>query len=98
MLCDLNDPSQILARPDKPLISPEEWYEKDSTYRDNIVFPSGVITEPDGGVKIYYGASDNSVCLAESSIDELLAFCLNPEPYTHPNIRKFDCKLKSKPA
>ena len=98
MLCDLNDPTKILAKPDKPLISPEEWYEKNPEYRDNIIFPTGVIVEPDRSVKIYYGASDNCICVAESTIDELLDFCLNPEPYQHPITKKFDGMLKSKHA
>lgn len=67
-------------------------------YRDNIVFPTGVIAEPDGGVKIYYGASDNCICLAESSIDELLDFCLNPRPYTHTAAPGFDRSVKSRHA
>lgn len=98
LLCDLNDPTKIIAKPPMPLLSPEEWYETNPEYRDNIVFPTGVIAEPDGGVKIYYGASDNCICLAESSIDELLDFCLNPRPYTHTAAPGFDRSVKSRHA
>lgn len=84
MLLDLNDPSQIIANAPAPLFEPETPYEKDPFYRPNIVFPSGAVAEDDGSLKIYYGASDNCVALAETTIDELLDYCLHPIPYSHP--------------
>ena len=98
MLCDLENPAKVIALPPKPLLSPETDYEKDKFYRDNIVFPSGVVVEEDNTIKIYYGASDNSVCVAETSVDKLLDFCLNPEEYEHPVTKVFDGTLKSKHA
>ena len=98
MLCDLENPAKVIALPPKPLLSPEMNYEKDKFYRDNIVFPSGVVVEEDNTIKIYYGASDNSVCVAETSVDKLLDFCLNPEEYEHPVTKAFDVTLKSKHA
>lgn len=84
MLLDLEDPAKVIALPPAPLIEPQEPYEKDATYRQNVIFPSGVIVEDNGEVKIYYGASDTSVAVATTTIEELLDFCLNPEPYDHP--------------
>jgi beta-1,4-mannooligosaccharide/beta-1,4-mannosyl-N-acetylglucosamine phosphorylase len=83
MLLDLNDPSKVLAMPPAPLFEPETAYETDPFYRPNVVFPSGAIVEPDGEIKIYYGAADNSIAVATTTIDELLDFCLNPKPYSH---------------
>lgn len=84
MLLDLENPAKVTALPKAPLISPETNYEKDIAYRPNVVFPSGAIVEDNGEVKIYYGASDTSVAVATTTIDELLDFCLNPVPYEHP--------------
>lgn len=83
MLLDLENPEKIIALPKAPLLSPEKDYEKDTFYRPNVVFPSGVIVEDDGEVKIYYGASDTSVCMAVTTVNDLLDFCLNPIPYQH---------------
>ncbi len=49
---------------------PEEPYETRGFF-PNVVFSNGVIAGADGSVKIYYGACDETVCLAETSIDEL---------------------------
>ena len=52
----------------EPLIAPETAYEADEGFRQNVIFPGGMIAEPDGSVKIYYGAADTVECLAESTL------------------------------
>ena len=68
-----------------PLMIPQTAYEMDASYRPNVIFPSGVIPEPDGELKIYYGASDTSVAVATAKIDDLVRLCLDdgyaPGPY-----------------
>lgn len=76
MLLDLADPGKILARRSEPLLSPEAPYEMDSSYRPNVVFPCGVIEEEDGELKIYYGASDTHIALAQIHRDELIEWVL----------------------
>jgi predicted GH43/DUF377 family glycosyl hydrolase len=71
LLLDLNDPSRVLKRGNEPILFPEEPYETKGFF-PNVVFSNGVITGADGSVRIYYGACDETVCLAETSIDELL--------------------------
>ena len=46
-------------------------YETEIGFRQQVVFPGGMILEPDGEVKIYYGASDTVECLATAKLDEL---------------------------
>lgn len=58
MLLDLNDPSHIIGMSKTPLIAPEMDYETTQGFRQHVIFPGGMILEPDGEVKIYYGASD----------------------------------------
>lgn len=41
-----------------------------------VVFACGVIPEKNGELKIYYGGADSCVCLATTTIDELVSLCL----------------------
>lgn len=75
MLLDLKDPSHIIGMSKTPLIAPEMDYEVSEGFRQNVIFPGGMILEPDGEVKIYYGASDTIECLATAQVDELIALC-----------------------
>lgn len=75
MLLDLEDPSKVLAIAKEPLLEPEADYELDG-FRGSVLFPGGMIAEPDGEVKIYYGAADTVECLATASVDDLLRFVL----------------------
>ena len=76
MLLDLKNPAKILALAGKPLLVPEEPYELEG-FRGGVIFPGGLIAEPDGTAKIYYGAADTVECLAEASINDLIEFCLS---------------------
>ena len=73
MLLDLNDPSKVLSVYDRPLIAPELPVETEEGFRQNVIFPCGMLLEDDGEVKIYYGASDTCVCLATANVGDLLA-------------------------
>ncbi len=73
MLLDLKDPSKVIGLYDKPLIYPENYWEAQEGFRQNVLFPGGMILEPDGEVKIYYGASDTVECLATANVNDLLA-------------------------
>ena len=72
MLLDLEDPSKVLSVYPEPLIAPELPFETDEGFRQNVIFPCGMLLEDDGEVKIYYGASDTCVCLATARVDDLL--------------------------
>lgn len=78
MLLDLADPSKIIGISKDPLIFPEAPYEITGGFRDHVIFPGGMIAEPDGEVKIYYGAGDAVECLATAHIDDLIALCKCP--------------------
>ncbi len=76
MLLDLNDPSKVIGMSKKPLMVPEEgYYEMQQGFRLNALFPCGAILEDNGIVRIYYGAGDEVVCMAEAKLDDLLALC-----------------------
>lgn len=78
MLLDLEDPTKVIGMSKMPLIAPESHYETETGFRQQVIFPGGMILEPDGEVKIYYGASDTVECLATAHVNDLLALCTEP--------------------
>lgn len=72
-LMDLENPSKVIARTNEPIMVPTENYELTGFF-GNVVFTNGHIINPDGDtVTIYYGASDEFVCVAEFSIKEIFS-------------------------
>lgn len=87
LLLDLEDPSKVLGRCRRNILEPREPYELAGQV-PNVVFPSGLVvdrTDADGfaaadsPVKVYYGAADTAVGLAETTIAELLDACAEDE-------------------
>ncbi|MDF2723136.1 MAG: glycosidase [Paenibacillus sp.] len=76
MLLDLNDPSKVVGMSKSPLLAPEVDYEVDGGFRNNVIFPGGMILEKSGEVKIYYGAADTVECLATAHVDDLVRLCV----------------------
>ena len=70
LLLDNNDPSKVLARSEQPIMEPTAVYEKTGFF-GNVVFTNGQLVNGDK-VTIYYGASDEVICMAEFSISEIL--------------------------
>lgn len=68
-ITDLNDPSKIIAKTKEAILEPTAVYEKTGFF-GNVVFTCGVIFK-DNIVKIYYGAADEVMALAEIEINEL---------------------------
>ncbi len=80
ILLDLDNPDKVISRGKHNILEPREIYELTGQV-PNVVFPSGMIVEEydDQGfakenskVYIYYGAADTHVCLAETTIKELI--------------------------
>lgn len=74
VLLDLHEPWKVIGRCPTSLIAPETDYERFG-FRDEVIFPGGMILEDDGEVKIYYGAADTVEALATAHVDDLLALC-----------------------
>ena len=75
-LHDLADPSIIRGVADGWILQPEEEYEI-TGYVPNVVFTCGAVPEPDGTLKIYWGAADTVMCMGTADMDDLVALCLN---------------------
>ncbi len=75
-LLDLEQPWKVVAAPKSFLLAAEEFYECIGQ-TPNVVFTGGGCEMPDGTYHLYYGAADTRVCLATTTVNELLDFCLN---------------------
>lgn len=75
MLLDLNDPSKVIGMSKSPLMIPEAEYELHGGFRDNALFPCGMLREDDGTIRIYYSAGDATVRMATAKEEDLLALC-----------------------
>lgn len=83
VLLDADDPTQVIARTRRNVLEPREPYELTGQV-PNVVFPSGWIVEgvtggevaeDDALVRVYYGAADTCIGLAETTVGELIAAC-----------------------
>ena len=75
MLLDLEDPSKVIGMSKRPLMIPEASYELSGGFRDNALFPCGMIRDDGGIVRIYYSAGDAVVRMAMAREEELLSLC-----------------------
>lgn len=80
-LLDPADPRRLIARGRENILEPRERYELMGQV-PGVVFPTGLIAEDVGAdgcardgsvVRLYYGAADTCVCLATTTVAELLA-------------------------
>jgi beta-1,4-mannooligosaccharide/beta-1,4-mannosyl-N-acetylglucosamine phosphorylase len=74
MLLDLENPAKVIGISKDPLLLPEASYEAKG-FRNDVIFPGGMILEDSGEVKIYYGAADTVEALATVHVDDLLSLC-----------------------
>jgi predicted GH43/DUF377 family glycosyl hydrolase len=70
LLLDLKDPSKVIARSKDPIMLPKAEYELTGFF-GNVVFTNGHIVKGDV-LTVYYGASDEVVCGATFSVEEIL--------------------------
>ncbi len=71
-LLDHDDPSKVIGRSSKPILLPCEPYEVSGFY-GKVTFTDGAILRVDGRLDIYYGAADETICLAQADINEILS-------------------------
>lgn len=74
VLLDKENPFKVLAMTQKPILVPETDYETGNMelfWRENVIFPCGVVPEKNDILRLYYGAGDYSTCMAEIKLDDL---------------------------
>ena len=77
MLLDTNDPTKVIARAPAPVLSPDAHYETGGS-KPGVVYATGATTDGDT-LTLYYGASDNFVCAATTSLSGFLKKLLDHE-------------------
>ena len=79
-LLDLDEPTRVLQRLPNWIFAPLAPYERTGDV-PNVVFPCGLLHDASSGdVHLYYGAADNSICLATAQLDDLLDAVLAAPP------------------
>jgi predicted GH43/DUF377 family glycosyl hydrolase len=71
MLLDAAQPHIPVGFAPHFIFGPEKDYERCGDV-PNVVFPCGHVLEPDGKLKIYYGAADTCIGLAEARLEDLV--------------------------
>ncbi|MHB0858330.1 MAG: glycoside hydrolase family 130 protein [Anaerolineae bacterium] len=71
MLLDEHEPWRVIARSEEPIMEPIAEYEKHGFF-GGVVFTNGHVVDGDT-ITLYYGASDEVICGATMSIDQVLA-------------------------
>jgi predicted GH43/DUF377 family glycosyl hydrolase len=79
-LLDLDEPTRVLRRYPSWVIAPLAPYERTGDV-PNVVFPCGLVHDvASDELRLYYGASDTSVCLATAQLDEVVDAVLARPP------------------
>lgn len=71
LLLDRDEPFRVLRQSVEPVFVPTKDYEREGFF-GNTVFTNGTVMMEDGRLLVYYGAADETTCLAETSVAELL--------------------------
>lgn len=75
MILDINDPTKILYRSNRPILEPVEIYEN-MGFKSGVVYACGAIVK-DGELMVYYGGADSVVCVATANLEEFLQAIIN---------------------
>ncbi len=78
MLLDLQDPSQVLARSNAPVLEPEAWYENEG-WKYGVVYPCGAAVLGDD-LFVYYGEADTYTCVAKANLQDFVSQLLIHQP------------------
>ena len=71
LLLDAHDPARVVARSRDPILKPEAAYERHGFF-GGVVFTCGALVDGDR-VRIYYGAADGVIAVADLSLREILS-------------------------
>ncbi len=74
-LLDLENPARVIRQAPGWILGPRAPYERIGDV-PNVVFPCGYVLDGDT-LRLYYGAADTCVAVAEARLSELLDWLLN---------------------
>lgn len=76
VLLDLENPEKIIGAMQSYLLTPETEYEHMGVIPDVVFTPGALVDLKTRRLRVYYGAADTCVCLAEGDLDEVLDACI----------------------
>ncbi len=82
VLLDLEQPWRVIGRADEAIFSPIAPMDFLGNV-PNVVFTCGAILEPDGELKVYYGAADQAIGLATCNVNEVIDACRKGQQVSH---------------
>lgn len=68
----LDNPAKVIAEPSGMLLGPRDWERVGDV--SNVVFTNGAIVKDNGGVYIYYAASDTRMHVAVTTVEKLVDY------------------------
>lgn len=72
LLLDLKNPGKIIAKTKTPIIIPEKTYERGSTEKKDVVFPTGIIEDNNKkDLLIYSGGGDKVISVKKVSLESI---------------------------
>lgn len=71
LLLDANNPTKVLMRSKKPLLSPQADFETKGFF-DNVVFTCGCIAQNDN-ISLYYGVCDENIAVCTMTLQDIYA-------------------------
>ncbi len=75
-ILDLDEPSKVLHRCSRYVLTPEEWYEE-CGFVPNVCFPCATLHDSETGrIALYYGCADSYVGVAYTTVDEIYSYIL----------------------
>lgn len=92
MLLDRDCPEKVLYRSIEPILAPSAHYEM-TGFKPKVLYPCGAIIKEDM-LFVYYGASDQYVCVATAPVADLLAALKTYQP-TNLSVRRAERPLVS---
>lgn len=72
LLLDAEDPRRVLARSPRPILAPEETYDRNGLFNDTI-FSCGHLDLGEGRIRMYYGAADSVIAAADFEVRDIIA-------------------------
>ncbi len=74
LLLDRQDPATVLGYTPHFIFGPATDYERVGDV-PNVVFPCGLVEEPGGRIRMYYGCADTCIALAEADTEDIVRLC-----------------------
>ena len=71
-LFDLKKPYKLIAKPHKPILTPQKKYEKEG-FVENVIFPTGIVfTRGHNNILLYSGAGDTLTTVKKIALKDIL--------------------------